>query len=668
MIDHATTSPELGLTQPYLDVDEQRNFPVPHRYVHGGFKDGATRFSFYMPAQSDYQNRFFQYITPVPLSETLSQQGRGEEDKISFSIESGAILVESNARGPASADPTYGAYRANAAVAKFARRFAEDAYGTHTCFGYAFGGSGGAFRTIAGAENTHDVWDGFVPYVVGSPMSLPNVFTVRLHAKRVLRDCLDDIVDALEPGGSGDPYATLGAEQAAALREATSMGFPLRSWFAHETMGMHAFAVIYPVLRMIDPTYFDDFWTTAGYLGADPESSIHEDRVVYSTRISELLSLADLRLLGIDVGPHPGESTGGADDGWLGDAPSQEVLPAGVRLGDHLTQDPFECELVLGGEAAGQRLVVLRVVEDIAILGPVEATIVRGLRVGDEVTLDNSGFLAAQTYHRHQMPGPDFPVWNQFRDERGEPLYPQRPVLIGPMLALSATGALQTGTWAGKMIIVESLLDREAFPWQADWYRRLACEHFGDATEDHLRVWMVDNALHGDFEEQEHPTHTVSYLGVLHEALRQLAAWVEQDREPAASSAYAVCDGQINLLANATERGGVQPVLTLHADGTTHIVVAPGERVSFLADAATPGTARITAFEWDLTGRGRYEPDDVTMVPADHATSRRSAVFTEPGEHFVAVRVTARQDPAQRSPFARLQNVARARVTVRGYA
>ena len=27
---------------------------------------------------------------------------------------------------------------------------------------------------------------------------------------------------------------------------------------------------------------------------------------------------------------------------------------------------------------------------------------------------DNSAFLAAQTYHRHQIP-PDAPVWNQFR-------------------------------------------------------------------------------------------------------------------------------------------------------------------------------------------------------------------------------------------------------------
>ena len=72
---------------------------------------------------------------------------------------------------------------------------------------------------------------------------------------------------------------------------------------------------------------------------------------------------------------------------------------------------------------------------------------------------------------------------------------------------------MQTGRFEGKMIVVESLLDREAFPWQADWYRSRVHEHLGDATDDHFRLWFVDNALHGDSEIQESPTHTVSYLG-----------------------------------------------------------------------------------------------------------------------------------------------------------
>ena len=42
----------------------------------------------------------------------------------------------------------------------------------------------------------------------------------------MLEDKFPQIVDALEPGGSGDPYAGLNEEQAAALREVDAHGFP----------------------------------------------------------------------------------------------------------------------------------------------------------------------------------------------------------------------------------------------------------------------------------------------------------------------------------------------------------------------------------------------------------------------------------------------------------
>jgi hypothetical protein len=40
---------------------------------------------FYFLFKEQYHGRFFQYITPVPGSETLSQGASGEEDKIGFS-------------------------------------------------------------------------------------------------------------------------------------------------------------------------------------------------------------------------------------------------------------------------------------------------------------------------------------------------------------------------------------------------------------------------------------------------------------------------------------------------------------------------------------------------------------------------------------------------------
>lgn len=160
--------------EPYVDVDEWRDAPVRHRYVHGGFKGTNTRFSFYFPPKERYQGRFFQYITPFPHNETLSQGAKGEEDKIGFSVSSGAYFIETNgggaidfSRASPSSNPTIGAYRANAASAQYSRVVAAQIFGNHRPYGYAFGGSGGAYRTVGGIENTEGVWDGVVPYVFG---------------------------------------------------------------------------------------------------------------------------------------------------------------------------------------------------------------------------------------------------------------------------------------------------------------------------------------------------------------------------------------------------------------------------------------------------------------------------------------------------------------------
>ena len=271
-------------TQPYVDVDEWRDVPVRHRYVHGGFADTDTRFSVYLPPAEIYEGRFFQHITPVPDSEHLAQEATGEQDRIGFAVASGGYFLETNGGGASgrpgsSVDPTIAAYRANAAAARYSRVVAAEMYGEHRPYGYAYGGSGGGYRTIGSAENTTDVWDGFVPYVIGSPMAIPNMFTVRMHAQRILRNRFDQIVDAMEPGGSGDMFEDLDAEERDALTEVTRMGFPPRSWFGHRTMGMHAFPVLYRGLVAADPTYFEDFWAKPGYLGHEAPPSLRRDRV-----------------------------------------------------------------------------------------------------------------------------------------------------------------------------------------------------------------------------------------------------------------------------------------------------------------------------------------------------------------------------------------------------
>lgn len=675
-----TNAPQDSLFQvPYVDIDEWRNLPVRHRYVHGGFEGTDTRFSFYFPPREQYQGRFFHYITPVPISETLSQGASGEEDKISFAAASGAYLVETNGGGSAGAgmpgsgiDPTIGAYRANAAAAQYSRVIAAQVYGPHRPYGYAFGGSGGAFRTIGGLENTEGVWDGAVPYVPGSPMAIPNVFCVRMHAMRILKNKFPQIVDALEPGGSGDMYAGLNPEEQEALQEVTRMGFPPKSWFGYKTMGVHAFTTLYPGIIMADRAYFEyDFWNVPGYLGANPPESLRKARVQVTSRIKRGIAEAEAVRLGL-IQPLPASERGTANAAWksLGQPEGRGSMPVAFQLEDQLPEVDFMGGdlIIRSGTAAGKSIQLIGITRDIVILGPADPQILAEIQPGDEIQVDNSNFLAAQTYHRHQVPGREYPVWDQFRGTDGKPLYPQRPMLLGPLFTRAASGVIPCGKFKGKMIMVACLWDREAFPWQADWYRARVVEHFGKDADEHFRLWYVDHALHADTAIQEDPTRTVSYLGVLQQALRDLSAWVEKGIEPPASTAYQIVDGQVVVPPTAAERKGIQPVVTLQANSRVRAEVTVGEPVTFNATIEVPpGAGTVVGVEWDFEGRGDFPVvENFDETRAGHAclTLTATHTFSTPGTYFPTLRATAQRQGNFKTAFTRIYNLGRVRVVV----
>lgn len=676
----ATAAPSSGLndplfSQPYIDVDEWRDAPVRHRYVHGGFKGTETRFSYYFPPKEKYQGRFFQYITPVPDSEYLSQNGKGEEDKIGFAVASGAYLIETNGGGPAGAlmpgmaDQTIGGYRANAAAAQYSRLVAQKFFGGGRPYGYAFGGSGGAFRTIGGFEKTTGVWDGVVPFVMGSPIAIPNLFSVRMHAMRILHDKFPQIVDATDVGGSGDMYAGLNEEEREALREVTRMGFPPPSWFGYKTMGVHAFSVLYPGIVMADPSYFTDFWTVPGYLGANPPPSLVKARLQYPSTIKAAIPAGEAADRGLPVARMPGQSRGTADKAWQAMQEQAAKLPAAFQLAGTPPDVNFLGGdlVILSGAAAGKTVQLRAIQGDMVVLSAPDAKVVGLIQPGDQVRVDNSNFLAAQTYHRHQVPSRDFYVWDQFLRPDGQPIYPQRRMLLGPLFAANAAGGpSQSGKFQGKMILVESLWDREAFPWQADWYLKRVQANLGDKFDDNFRVWFTDRALHGDSsQQQEDPTRTVSYLGVLHQALRDLSAWVEKGVAPPQSTAYQIDDGQVVVPPTAAARRAVQPVVQVRANGQTRADVRVGQPVTLTAEAEVPpGTGVIVAAAWDLDGAGKFPVAEPLPKPAQPRLAvTRTQTFDKPGTYFPTLRVAA-QRKADGTPFAHLQNLGRVRVVV----
>ncbi|MDF1516059.1 MAG: hypothetical protein P1S60_19780, partial [Anaerolineae bacterium] len=323
------------------------------------------------------------------------------------------------------------------------------------------------------------------------------------------------------------------------------------------------------------------------------------------------------------------------------------------------------------GDAAGQKMAVRAIEDDLIILGMANPRMLYQVKPGDKVQVDNSNFLAAQTYHRHQVPGEDYPVWDQFCDADGKPVYPQRPLLMGPMLTANTCGAPMSGKFKGKIIIVESLWDREAFPWQADWYRSKVKENLGDSIDDQFRLWFVDRAVHGDINLQEDPTRVVSYLGVLHQALRDLSAWVEEGLAPPASTSYQVADGQVIVPPGAAERKGIQPVIMLTVNYSACAVSDVGQQVHFTAVIDVPPQAGpVVATAWDFEGEGSFPVVEQLRTPetgevGDRMTLKRTYTFTKPGTYFPVLRaVTQRQGDAE-TPYARIRNLGRVRVVVK---
>ncbi len=661
---------------PFVDVDKVITKPVKCRYVHGGFDDG-TRFSFYFPIdKKDYTGRFFQYITPFPDSET-SAQNYYAASPIGFSISHGAYFVETNEGGAIDfadsstrKEASIGAYRANAACAQFSRHIAQLIYGGERPYGYCYGGSGGAYRTTGSMESTEGVWDGAVPFVLGSPQAIPNVFAARMYALRMLRDKMDDIVDALEPGGSGDPYATLTTEQRQVLHEVSSMGFPLKSWYGWKYMDAHGFLVLYRSVVAMDQKYFrEDFWNKPGYFGYDNPPSLQRDHIQAKAVVKRIIGQTEAEQLGL-VAPLSEADRGSADRAWASMGSEIKEKPVAYEIDQKVDMPTLGGELMmLSGKGKGQQLQITGAKGGYVTLAAVnQPQLLPLLNVGDSVQVDNSDWLAVETYYRHQVPTKDYYVWNQFRGYNDQPIYPQRPMLLGPMFTRGAAGCLPTGKIHGKMILCCSVWDREAFAWQGDWYRKHVTEFLGNATDDNFRLWYTDHATHGD---EDDPTEVVDYTTTLYQALLDVSDWVEKGIAPSHTSTYEVEDGQVILGVDGKQRGGIQPVPYATINGKERADVKPGEQVTIHVTVDVPkGTGKVVRAVWCLDGSKEF------TLPVDMGQAKYSADgervefdqtvnYDKTGTYFPTVKVYSERKGDSQTPYTCIANLGKVRVVVK---
>jgi hypothetical protein len=659
-------------------VDVMRPTPVPHRFVEGTFLDanGAT-FAFYFPPAQQFQGRFFQ----GPVHQLRLTGEVASDQEISFAIASGGYLVEVNAAGDNMITPrhcmdgrvdlTRRGYRLNAAAAKFSRTVARQIYGDaiERPYGYLWGGSGGAYMTMSAAEYSEGVWDGFVPFVMGHPHAIPNNATIMANALRVLKErpeVLPMIADALDVGGSGDPYAGLTVDEAAAFREATRLGFPLQGWIRYGALNTALLDIIGEYVPIIDPAYAADFWSQPGYLGTEQSSAGQRIRAARIQFPATVLAATPLP-------PQPPyEQMGPA---YLAFGLSQVLVgpPGRVTLSGLPEGDLAGIDLVfLTGANAGKRINLAspdRLNNTVGFGPGADWDVAAAIRPGDMVLVDNSMSLARETIHRHQDVDNSFLGWQQFDD----PKYARRrdsdgqSILIGTRANVGATGAVATGRFHGKMILAQSLWDTDAFIWGGEWYRRQAIEKRGaDYVAQNFRIWLQDHARHdpGAISGQEGAFHA-SFYGVLEQALRDVAAWAEQGIEPPSSTRFAIDDQtQVRVPAAAAERGGIQPVVDLKVNDGAKAVVAVDETVTLTATIAVPpGTGRIVKLELDTLGYGNFVEIPVT-AGQESMTLSFTLAYPSSGTFFPVLRATSQREGDAATSFARPMNLGRARVVV----
>src|SRR3546814_1927833 len=106
-----------------------------------------------------------------------------------------------------------------------------------------------------------------------------------------------------------------------------------------------------------------------------------------------------------------------------------------------------------------------------------------------------------------------------------------------------------------------------------------------------------------------------------------LVSGVEQGIAPPDSD-YSYSGGKLTLPANASERGGIQPVVSASIDGKARAEVAVGDEFTLSAAAEVPaGLGTIVAVEWDFDGTGRF-PVAEEGVDGTAESGRRSEEHT----------------------------------------
>jgi len=676
---------------PYVEVDEERDRPSPHRFIQGGFEGTDTRWACYFPSLECYRGRMFQPLEGGNGGHVVTFGGGalGEMfQRIAMSARLGGYMVESNQGHigddfdpKAGEDPTIYGHRASAEAARLSKHVAAQVYGLAPHHSYVWGGSGGGRRSPLCLENAPGVWDGCMPSTSGGEIAEPGntkrvkagsimSFGQMFNVQRILgKQKIIALAERMAPGGNGNPFEGLNTHEREELASLYRQGFTRGNEFMiSEPMGqMWLWTSLADELFAEDPDYFENFWTKPGYVGHDHPELVMGDLIDQRCTVVRTLSARDLNESPDFSGP---------------EYQTMRILAAMVGAGGEAYDFPYAIEVdgldhgyrlgtgvrVVTGKAAGRSLYATGFAGNVfACDGHGDANVLRFRDVlpGDEVHVDNRKFLAYCYFARHHLM--DDPAFEHLRVD-GRPIYPQHPV---PQMS-SLMGVCYSGKYEGKLLWIHHTHDSSVWPAWGTLYHRAVLQAQGpQGTQENFRIRWTEFAEHGPYDMVPPEPHRVAstrlidFRGITEQSLMDLVDWVEHGVDPAGTN-YTFENGRVTLPTNAAERGGIQPVALATANGAVRAEVRTGDPVTLAVHAeAPPGAGTIVHVEWDFDGSGtypfRHEGVDGTT---NELTLETTHNYDRPGTFFATVRVTAHRTGDVRAELCRIETLAQVRVVV----
>ncbi|MCU1344071.1 MAG: hypothetical protein JWL70_337, partial [Acidimicrobiia bacterium] len=414
------------------------------------------------------------------------------------------------------------------------------------------------------------------------------------------------------------------------------------------------------------PAYWEAFWTQPGHIGFDDPGLLQRDlldaraTVVRTITGKELAEDPEFQAPQFSQLRNMGMLFAGLGDAW--DVPmAVEVdhVPEGYRLGAGVR--------VTSGQANGRQLYAINGAGNFFLCdGEGEASNLRftGVLPGDEVHVDNHAFLAYCYMYRHHVHD-----WVEYESLHvdGRPIYAQYEIPeMSPFM-----GTVHTGRFEGKLMWVHHTHDASLWPSQGIGMKRNVERERGvEEAKQYVRLRWTENAEHlppqaiASPPDRNNNTWLVDYAPVIEQCLADLAAWVEDGIDPPGTE-YSYKDGKITLPSTAKERGGIQAVVTVDANGASRIEARVGEAVALRVQAELPpGAGTFVGVKWDFDGSGTFpqaEQVDGTSTTVDFTTTQ---AWERPGTYYATAMVESHRDGDVTATARRIPNLASARVVV----